>query len=112
MNSWLISLMLSHFISSDLEQSAGLLRSQHAEPQLTGILVKATELASEANRLGPGDVIVTPLTAVGFLVRPFSTELLVVPPSASLSLLIAVTAVAKVMADPSLQVKPVESPAI
>lgn len=70
-------------------------------------------MASAANRSGPGFVAkVTPETAVGVLVKPFSTELLAVPPRASRSLLIAVTAVVKVIAVPSFRVKPVSSPAI
>ena len=96
-----------------LEQTADCrLRSQYGEQKLTGILVKATELASEANRLGPGLAICTPVTAVGVLVKPFSTELLAVPPRTSLNLLIAVTAVVKSMAFPLFKVKPVGSPAI
>lgn len=78
---------------------------------LTGIRVKATELASAANKLGPGDAISTPETVVGVLVKPFSTELLAVFPSASLSLLMAVTAVAKVIGLLLLSVKPVALPA-
>ena len=71
--------------------------------------VKATELVSAANRLGPGDAIVTPLTAVGVLVRGFSTELEAVPPRVSRRVLMADTAAVKVIGvlEASFSVKPV-----
>ena len=69
-------------------------------------------MASAANKSGPGDAIVTPLTVVGVLVRAFSTELEDVPPRASRSALMALTAVSKVMASPVLSARPVSLLAI
>ena len=69
-------------------------------------------MASAANKSGPVDATVTPLTAVGVLVRAFSTELEDVPPRASRSALMALTAVSKVIASPVLSSSPVSLLAI
>ena len=69
-------------------------------------------MASAANKSGPVDATVTPLTVVGVLVRAFSTELEDVPPRASRSALMALTAVSKVIAAPVLSSSPVSLLAI
>lgn len=84
---------------------------QHAPDEVIntclGVRVYATALLSAANRNGSTESVGAFGYAVAVLVRGLSTELEVVRPRVSRSLMIAATAVAYVTALPSLRVRPV-----